>query len=114
MSIFLQFILGTAAVFVIFGVIWVVLTNLRTPIGCGRGTGVYTIISVTDNAPDLEQTLKGLVWLQENEMVLGQIIIADCGMDEEGKTLARIAAKKYGKITLLKAEEVYTWITQKT
>ena len=114
MSIFLQLTLGAAAIFIIFGVVWLVFTNLHTPIRCGRGTNVHTIISVRDNAPDLEQTLKGLIWLQENDMVLGQILIVDCGMDEEGKALARIAAQKYNRLKLLTTEEVCAWITQKT
>lgn len=110
MPIFLQIILSTAAVSVIFGVVWTVLTSLRTPIRCGRGTGVHTLISVKDNAPDLEQTLKGLVWLQENGIVVGRILVVDCGMDEEGLALVRLASKKYGNIITCKAEEVNAWI----
>ena len=114
MSMFLQIMLAIAAISVVFGVIWTVLTSLRTPIRAGRGTDVHTVIRVRDSAPELEQTLKGLIWLQENDMVLGQILIVDCGMDEEGLALTRIAAQKYKNLKLLAPEEVHTWITQKS
>ena len=112
MSILLQIMIGLAAASVIFGVIWFVYGSLRTPVRCGRGTGINTVVSVKDSAEGLEQALDGLIWLRENGILHSQILIADCGMDEEGRALAGQALKKYGKIAICKAEDVRQWIVE--
>jgi len=83
---------------------------MRTPVRCGKDTDLATIVSIRNSAQGLEQTLEGLIWLRDNGVLEGQILIADCGVDEEGLALARLAVKKYGKIAFCKAEEVAQWI----
>ena len=110
MGIFLQIAIAVTAATVIFGVIWMIYGSLRTPVRCGEKASVCTMISVRENAEGLEQTLRGLVWLQENGTLLGRIVIVDCGMDDEGRALTRLAVKKYGNIVICQAEEVREWI----
>jgi len=97
---------------VIFGVVWAVYGRLRTPVRSVYETEMHTVLSVRGRAEGLEQTIEGLVWLQKNGTIEGQILIADCGMDEEGRELARLAVKKYGKIAICKAEDVKQWIVE--
>ena len=112
MSIFLQIVIALAGISVMFGVFWFVYGTLRTPVRFGKGAGVNTVVSVRDKAEGLEQTLDGLIWLRENGALDAQILIADCGMDEEGRALAGQAVKKYGKIAICKAEDVRQWIVE--
>ena len=112
MNIFLQIAITLAAASVIFGLVWSIYGKLRTPVRSVQKTEVHTILSVRDGAEGLEQTVEGLIWLQKNGTIEGQILIADCGMDEEGRELARLAVKKYGKIAICKAEDVKQWIVE--
>ena len=112
MPIFLQIAIAVAAAAVLFGVIWTVYGALRTPVRCGQGTGVHTVVSVRGSAEGLEQTLRGLVWLQQNGAVVGQIAIVDCGLDEEGRVLSRLAVKKHGNIVICRAEDLESWIAE--
>ena len=112
MPIFLQIAIATAAAAVIFSVIWTVYGTLRTPVRTVRGTGVHTVISVRGSAEGLEQTLRGLVWLQQNGTVVGRIAIVDCGLDEEGRVLSRLAVKKYGNIVICRGEDLEAWIAE--
>ena len=111
LHLFLQVILAMTAVFVMLGVLWTMFGSLRTPIRSIRGTGVQTVISVRDNAADLEQTLKGLLWLRANSIIDGPILIVDHGTNEEGKTLLKLARKQYGNIIICNAEDMSQWIT---
>lgn len=114
MFIFLQIIIALLVAATLFGAFWMLFGKLRTPVRGTRGaTAVHTILSVRDGAEGLEQTIEGLMWLTENGTIEGQILIADCGMNEEGRELARLAVKKYGKIAICKAEDVEQWIVEK-
>ena len=114
MGIFLQIAIAITAAALIFGVFWSFYGSLRTPVRCGRGTGVCTVVTARGSAEGLEQTLGGLVWLEENGIVVARILIVDCGMDEEGLILARLLAKKYANIVICQAEEVKQWIVETT
>ena len=114
MFIFLQIIITLLAAATLFGAFWTLCGKLRTPIHRTRGTTtVHTILSVREGADGLEQTIEGLMWLMKNGTIEGQILIADCGMNEEGRELARLAVKKYGTIAICKAEDVKQWIVEK-
>jgi len=108
----MQVILAAAAAAVIFGIFWTVYGSLRTPVRCGRGTGVSTVVTARGSAEGLEQTLKGLVWLEENGIVVARILIVDCGMNEEGLALARLLTKRHANIVICQAEEVKQWIEE--
>ena len=114
MNIFLQIAIATAAAALILGIFWTVYGSLRTPVRCGRGTGVSTVVTARGSAEGLEQTLGGLVWLEENGIVVARILIVDCGMDEEGLALARLLTKKHANIVICQAEEVKRWIVETT
>jgi len=112
--IFLQITIALLAGLVLFGAFWTLLGKLRTPVRGARGTtSVHTVLSVRDGAEGLEQTIEGLMWLEQNGTIEGQILIADCGLNPEGLELARLAVKKYGKIAICKAEDVEQWIVEK-
>ena len=112
MPIFLQITITLVAMAVAFWAFWSVYGKLRTPVRSIQGTEVHTVLTVRDGAEGLEQTLEGIMWLRQNGAMEGQILIADCGMDEEGRELARLAVKKYGKIAICKAEDVKQWIVE--
>ena len=112
MGIFLQIAIASAVATVIFGIFWNIYGALRTPVRCGRGCGVSMVVTAQGNAEGLEQTLRGLVWLAENGIVVARILIVDCGLDEEGLILMRLLTKKYANIVICQPEEVQQWIVE--
>ena len=111
MANFLQIPIAVAAIAIIFWVIWSLLGSLKTPVRSGQSTGVTTVVTVQDSGEGLEQTLKSLIWLQENGTMPGQIILADAGLNDEGKILTRLIVKKYTGVVVCNAEEVAQWLT---
>ena len=112
LNIFVQLLVSLASVSLMFGVFWLVFGTMRTPVRSGQGAEICTIISVHGSADGLEQTLKGLNWLTENGVLVGRIIIADCGLNDDGRELCGFALKKYAKVTLCRAKDVEQWIKQ--
>jgi len=112
LDIFAQIVIAATAAAVILGTIWAIYGALRTPVRCGRGCGVCMVVTAKGGAEGLEQTLKGLVWLEQNGIVVARILIVDCGMDDEGLTLVRLLAQKHANIVLTKPEEVMQWIVE--
>ena len=110
--LFLQILIVAATAAIGFGVFWSMYRSLRIPVRAGRGTGVSTVVTAQGSADGLEQTLKSLVWLEENGIVVARILIVDCGMDDEGLALARFLAKKHANIVISKPEEVQRWIME--
>ena len=47
-------------------------------------------------AGGLEQTVKGLLWLRRSGLWRGEVVIEDCGLDEDGAALARALAEENG------------------
>jgi len=113
LGIFLQIAITLALAAVVLGVFWSMFGRLRIPVRSTRGLTVHTVLSVCGKAEGLEQAIEGLIWLQQNSTIDGQILIADCGMDDEGHTLVQLAIKKHNKITICKAEDVGQWIVEK-
>jgi len=112
--LFIQIAIAVSAAAIIFGVVWSLYGSLRTPVRCGRGCGISTVVTAKGCAEGLEQTLKGLVWLEENGIVVAQILIVDCGLDADGLILVRLLAKKHANISIAKPEEVQQWILKTT
>lgn len=79
---------------------------MLTPVRCEGDTRLSVVISAEGSAQELEQVLKGLIWLQKNGTLQGQILIADCGMNDEGRTLARQMLKKHLNIAICSAGEI--------
>lgn len=110
MASFLQIPIAIAAIAIIFWVAWSLFGSLKTPVRSGKSTGVTTVITAQDSGEGLEQTLKSLIWLQENGTVPGQIILADAGLNEEGRILTRLIVKQYTGVVVCNAEEVAQWL----
>ena len=114
MGIFLQIIFALAVATALFGIAWFIFGKLRMPIRSVQGVAVHTVLSVRGGALGLEQAIEGLIWLEQSGTIKGQILIADCGLDEEGQALAYLVTKKHENIAICKAEDIGQWIVEKT
>ena len=71
---------------------WLALGALLLP-GC---CAARFTVSAQDGGEGLEQTVRGLLWLRRTGLWRGEVVIEDCGLDEDGAALARMLAGKSG------------------
>ena len=71
---------------------WLALGALLLPGRCG----VRLTVSARGGGEGLEQTVRGLLWLQRTGLLRGEVIIEDCGLDRDGLALARALAGQHG------------------
>lgn len=55
---------------------------------------------------ELEEQLRALQGLRETQGVFGRTLLVDCGLNEDGKKLAGILARKYRWVTLCGIDEI--------
>ncbi len=83
------------AVFAVFGLaclVWLAYGWLLLPGRCP----IRMVVTASGSGEGLEQTVKGLLWLQKNRLLTGAIAIQDGGLNEEGLMLALTLARREG------------------
>ncbi|MCD8255547.1 MAG: hypothetical protein LUC36_08430 [Oscillospiraceae bacterium] len=83
--------------------VWLARGRLLLPVRSGAGEKISVVVSVTGSAPELENTVRGLLWLRGNGTLRAEIVVRDCGMDSAAKSAAEIMARS-GKISLIPAK----------
>ncbi|WP_294549914.1 hypothetical protein [uncultured Pseudoflavonifractor sp.] len=68
---------------------WLLLGAMVAPVGRGR---IYAVVPAGGDGERLEQELAGLRWLEKGGMARFTVIIADCGLTEQGRRLAALLA----------------------
>ena len=68
---------------------WLALGALLLPGRCDT----RLVISARGGGEDLEQTVKALLWLRHTGLWRGELVIEDCGLNEDGLALVRALAR---------------------
>jgi len=66
------------------------------PVPKGENMLISTVISLSGPAPELEASVKALNCLRECGVLPGEIVIQNCGTDEETARVAQLLAGKDG------------------
>lgn len=66
---------------------WLLFGRLVTPVGDAGGP-VYAVVPADGGGEHLEQDVKGLLWLRGGNLARFTIVIADRGLDPEGRAVA--------------------------
>lgn len=90
MFMILKFILAACAAGAIVALVYLAKAALLTPVHIGKNERLEICIRVTGAAPELEHTVKGILWLVESGAISADITMADEGMDEETRRAAEI------------------------
>lgn len=83
------------AVLAVFGLaclVWLAYGWLLLPGSCP----VEAVVIAAGSGEGLEQTIRGLLWLQKNRLWSGAITIRDGGLDQNGLLLALTLARREG------------------
>lgn len=86
----------------IFG--WLLLGRLLAPIGTKEP--IWAVLPASGDGQNLEHDLRGLLWLRQSGMACLRVVIADCGLNGEGRELAGLLSRREEDVTLCPAEEV--------
>lgn len=68
--------------------------------------GTVAVVWGVGVGEELEQRVRSLMWLQECGLLRCTVMIADAGLDEEGRALATRLAGRYPALTLCDREEL--------
>ena len=102
----LEIIIAVLAASVIIALVWAAANALLTPVSCGKGGNICTVLKIKGHFPEMEQTIGSVLWLQKNGILDSGIIIADCGIDEETRGMAELITRGNGKIVLCNVREL--------
>ena len=86
------------AVFTIFG-------KALSPVRTGENQKLYCVLTVNGDASELEQTVKGLLWLYESGKLGAHFIILDDGMSEQTRRVADLISKNDKRVDLYTATQ---------
>ena len=81
----LEVILSLLAVVGLLSLSWLLLGHILTPAGNGE---TVSLVPGQGDGEDLEQAVRGLLWLRGGGLLTGSVVIVDCGLSPEGRALA--------------------------
>ncbi len=85
----LNAIIGLFAAVGLFFLLQLIKQTVYRPVPVGENTRISVVLNVSGCAEELEQSVKALRWLLENGGVDADLIIRNCGMDDETALVAR-------------------------
>ena len=101
----LGILLAGAGLF-IFG--WMLFGRLLAPVGA-KGP-IIAVLPAAGSGETLEHDLRGLLWLRESGMACLRVVIADCGLNEEGRELASLLSRREIDVLFCPADRVGTLV----
>ena len=72
---------------------------------------VAALICARGDGEDLEQQVRELSLLRRERGVVGEILLVDCGLSEEGRRVCRLIARGDRRITLCQSDEIEKYIS---
>ena len=103
----------TLCVLLILGfawLLWMLSGALLTPVHSGRDTRITLVVQAHGDAPELENLLRGTLWLRDSGTAAADILLVDCGLTEEAAALAERLARQCEDLKLCNTEEICQWM----
>lgn len=105
LSAVLEMLLTLLAAVGFASILWMFLEHRLVP-GSGEESGVFTVVRGSGDGAELEQSIRSLLRLRREGLYRGTILVVDCGLDEEGKALARLLCANSEEIRFCTADEL--------
>lgn len=106
MKLVLEILLAAILCGSVIGIVLIVKSALFMPVPKTDGSLVFTVIAVKGEAPQLEQTVRGLIWLGNSGIMKSHVVLADCGLEERSRKIAELLAKNGGSVTVCLPDEI--------
>ena len=98
----------TLCVLLILGfawLLWMLSGALLTPVRSGGDTRITLVVQARGDAPELENLLRGALWLRESGTVAADILLVDCGLTEDARSMANYLADREKNAEVIDAKE---------
>ena len=76
-----------------------------------RRQDAVALVSARGNGEDLEARVRALSLMRSEQGIVGEILLVDCGLTEEGRTLCRHLARQYRRVTFIPPEDIPKYLT---
>ena len=103
----------TLCVLLILGFAWLLCMlacALLPPVRSATDTPIPLVVQARGDAPELENLLRGALWLRESGTAAADILLVDCGLTEEAAALAERLARQCEDLKLCNTEEICQWM----
>lgn len=90
---------------------WILFGRLLTPVGGGSGAPAYVVLPARGDGAGLEQAVDGLLWLQGGQLARFTIVLADAGLNDEGRAAAAALLAGRRGLALCPLEELPAWLS---
>lgn len=107
----LEVILSLLAVAGMLSLSWLLFGRLLTPAGNGE---TVSLVPGQGDGEDLEQAVRGLLWLRGGGMLQGDLVIVDCGLSSTGRAIAAALCMREPGVEVCALSQLSVYIKQKT
>ncbi len=120
MSIISEIIAAAILCIAVFGIVCAVRQFAVLPVRADKNLKIYTVVTVSGGAENLQQALRGLGLLKSEGRVETELFVADAGLDDDGLKRTVMLLKDNRQISFCRAQELGeilgegTWKTAET
>ena len=68
------------------------------------------LISARGDGEELEAQIRALTLLRREQSVVGEILLVDCGLTEEGQKLCRLLARQNRRVSFCRTEDIQKYV----
>lgn len=95
--------IGTASI------LWAIVRALLfAPSGHPNAT---VLIAARGDGEDLEAQVRALLMIRSERGAVGEILLVDCGLSEEGREICRLLARQHRRVSLVSLDEIAKYVT---
>lgn len=76
-----------------------------------RHRGTIVLVAARGDGDELEAQIRALSLMGGERHPVGEILLVDCGLTEEGRTLCRHLARQYRRVTFIPPEDIPKYLT---
>ena len=89
---------------------WLIFGRLLTPVGGRKGGPVCAVIPARGDGRTLEHDIKGLCWLRGGNLARFTVVIADAGLDDQGRAAASALLSRMPELAFCPLEQLESFI----
>jgi len=103
---------GLVALLASIGLASIIWTAVRAVLYAGpeRRKGVVVLLPAKGGGEGLEEQVRTLRALREERELFGMALLVDCGLNEEGRKLAKLLARQDRWVALCRQDEVADYL----
>lgn len=106
----MELVVGILAAWGLLMLVWTLMGALLLPLGRRKDIRLTVLIRGKDQAPLLEQYLKGVLWLRNMGMIWWDILILDDHLDQEAVERAAELAEKEQYVSVVSTQTLTDWV----